>query len=217
MALQSSGAISLANVQTEFGGSNPISISEYYGADSGVPGSGIISLSDFYGTSAQAPDSYHTFIDTTSPGIQVLSGTLGTSGCDYWMYNSQRQSGINVSAFGVNTVGPNYPLWAGGSGGTVNNAAGPWIMVETNQDPNDWAYFELDGGVNRWTVISPGWSNVGSNLFYLTGGTALTTGTVANNNPGISGSGSMASVWLTYFNGDPTFINLGADLNFTQT
>ena len=30
MALQTSGAISLSNLQTEFGGSNPISISEYY-------------------------------------------------------------------------------------------------------------------------------------------------------------------------------------------
>lgn len=51
MALQGSGAISLGDVQTEFGGSNPISISEYYGVDTGVPGSGTISLSDFYGTS----------------------------------------------------------------------------------------------------------------------------------------------------------------------
>lgn len=55
MALQTSGPISLANVQTEFGGSNPISISEYYGAASGVPSSGTISLSNFYGTSAIVP------------------------------------------------------------------------------------------------------------------------------------------------------------------
>ena len=48
MPLQSSGAISLNDVQGEFGGSNPISISEYYGADTGVPSSGTISLSDFY-------------------------------------------------------------------------------------------------------------------------------------------------------------------------
>ena len=50
MALQSSGAISLSEIQTEFGGSNPISISEYYGSG-GVTGSGEISLTDFYGTS----------------------------------------------------------------------------------------------------------------------------------------------------------------------
>lgn len=58
MALQSSGTISLANVQSEFGGSNPISISEYYrgGAEvpnvsinNSIPTSGAISLSNFYG------------------------------------------------------------------------------------------------------------------------------------------------------------------------
>lgn len=51
MALQTSGAISLANVQTEFGGVNPISISEYYGKAAGIPASGTISLSHFYGKS----------------------------------------------------------------------------------------------------------------------------------------------------------------------
>lgn len=51
MALQTSGPISLANIQAEFGGSNPISLSEYYGAASGVPTSGTISLSNFYGKS----------------------------------------------------------------------------------------------------------------------------------------------------------------------
>ena len=51
MALQSSGAIKLSEIQTEFGGSNPISLSEYYGSDT-VPESGVISLSDFYGTAA---------------------------------------------------------------------------------------------------------------------------------------------------------------------
>jgi len=55
MALPSSGKISLGDIQAEFGGSNPAAISEYYGADSGVPTSGTISLSDFHGTSA-APD-----------------------------------------------------------------------------------------------------------------------------------------------------------------
>ena len=52
MALQSSGAISLANIATEFGGSTPHSLSEYYGVATGVPSSGTISFDDFYGTSS---------------------------------------------------------------------------------------------------------------------------------------------------------------------
>lgn len=61
MALQTSGAISLDNIQTEFGGSNPISLSEYYAGGSyvpsgssgtygSVPTSGTISFQQFYGT-----------------------------------------------------------------------------------------------------------------------------------------------------------------------
>jgi hypothetical protein len=59
MVLQSTGAISLENIQTEFGGATPISINEYYlngiyttgtGA-TGIPTSGTISLNNFYGKS----------------------------------------------------------------------------------------------------------------------------------------------------------------------
>jgi hypothetical protein len=51
MTLQSSGQISLLDIQNEFGGSAPIGIDEYYGAG-GAPASGTISIGDFYGRSA---------------------------------------------------------------------------------------------------------------------------------------------------------------------
>lgn len=61
MALPSSGPLTMANIQTEFGGSNPISLSEYYaggglvpsgttGTYGAVPSSGTISIRNFYGT-----------------------------------------------------------------------------------------------------------------------------------------------------------------------
>jgi hypothetical protein len=59
MAITGSGPISFSNLQTEFGGSNPISLSEYYRGGSyttsnntGVPTTGAISLSQFYSTTA---------------------------------------------------------------------------------------------------------------------------------------------------------------------
>lgn len=66
MALPTSGPLSLANIQTEFGGANPISLSEYYaggslvpagttGTNGAVPSSGTISIANFYGTSALPP------------------------------------------------------------------------------------------------------------------------------------------------------------------
>lgn len=61
MALPGSGSISLSQVQTEFGGANPISLSEYYKNGSyvtssanapNVPTTGAISLDNFHGASA---------------------------------------------------------------------------------------------------------------------------------------------------------------------
>jgi hypothetical protein len=58
MVLQSTGVISLANIQTEFGGTNPINLSEYYldnvsGYTQGITGipntNTTISLSHFRG------------------------------------------------------------------------------------------------------------------------------------------------------------------------
>ena len=62
MAIPSSGALALSAIQTEFGGSNPISMSEYYAGgsnvpsgttgDSGsIPSSGAVAVSQFYGAS----------------------------------------------------------------------------------------------------------------------------------------------------------------------
>ena len=51
MAITGSGQVSLNDIQTEYGGSNPIGLSEYY-SKGNAPGSGEIQLAtDFYGTS----------------------------------------------------------------------------------------------------------------------------------------------------------------------
>ena len=60
MALPASGTITLAQIHTEFGGSNPIGLNEYYNGGAyvkttdnapNVPASGTISLSNFWGAS----------------------------------------------------------------------------------------------------------------------------------------------------------------------
>lgn len=89
MALQSSGAISLSDIQTEFTGSNPISLSEYYGRDAGVPESGAISIGDFYGTQRiRGTTSSPTFYWLVAPdytnrlywnGTQITSGFSSTA------------------------------------------------------------------------------------------------------------------------------------------
>lgn len=64
MTLPSSGALSLQSIQGEFGGSNPISLNEYYrngglvpdhANTASIPTSGLIDVQDFYGTSSASP------------------------------------------------------------------------------------------------------------------------------------------------------------------
>lgn len=82
MALQTSGPISLLDIQNEFGGSNPISLSEYYSSDPRLPSSGTISLSNFYGklalTEAQKKGTVSTpmtFVTSSNSNLgSVLSG-----------------------------------------------------------------------------------------------------------------------------------------------
>ncbi len=97
MTLQTTGAISLGNVQTEFGGANPIAISEYYrnggrvpsgGTNNGVPTSGQISISQFRGT--QFSDLYPNPVDWSnadSSSGYYQGGRAATTG--------QTISGIN--------------------------------------------------------------------------------------------------------------------------
>lgn len=66
MPIPSSGPVSLLDIQTEFGGTNPIGLNEYYaggglvpagtsGTNGPVPSSGAISIFNFYGTSNVPP------------------------------------------------------------------------------------------------------------------------------------------------------------------
>jgi hypothetical protein len=78
MALQTSGSISLLDIQNEFGGSNPIGLNEYYGAASGIPASGTIAIGDFYGASAFNANLSHTLDNPNA---------YGTSASDYFGYS----------------------------------------------------------------------------------------------------------------------------------
>ena len=70
MALQGSGTITLAQIQSEFGGANPIGLNEYYrggsyvpntSANNGIPTSGTIDMADFYNGTALAADNNISF------------------------------------------------------------------------------------------------------------------------------------------------------------
>lgn len=108
MTLQTSGAISLSQVQSEFGGSNPISMSEYYRGGSYVPttvGSGAGSWSSYYGTLYT-----YYWADTATSLTLVWNGTT--------VYTVGSSSATSITAGGYEYQrGSFFSSTGGGKGG----------------------------------------------------------------------------------------------------
>lgn len=154
MALQSSGTIKLSEIQTEFGGSNPISLSEYYGSG-GVPSSGVLSLSDFYGTSA---GSVNLPVSTQDIEVLPLGGTAFASitfntdgtisrenGSDLSWWTASPSTGIGssyevriTSVTGTTPTGPTAGTW------TAISSAVTWSITTTGADQNLQSNFTIE-------------------------------------------------------------------------
>jgi hypothetical protein len=174
MALQTSGIISLSDVQGEFGGNNPASLSEYYGVDDGVPASGVISLADFYGTSAESgpgPDPTlpprYTYVASMTVARDMLV-TPGFPAADYdtfYYQNDKPESGpveMGLLSSGyyraVPPVGPSPYV------GVSQNDFNRFAMQGVNGwDFQDYTNFELTittvtGFASLFYVSNPIWS-----------------------------------------------------------
>jgi hypothetical protein len=149
MTLQASGAISLSQIQTEFTGSNPISLSEYYksgayvgnfSANANIPTSGQISASQFYSTAR-----IYTINATLATNYDQLNlwdwivATYGTYSVPYAVTfnNNARIYSTNASASAF-TTGTGWPsgstitivnnseiIGRGGNGGAGGTNASP--------------------------------------------------------------------------------------------
>lgn len=142
MALQSSGAINLAQIQTEFGGVNPISISEYYrnglyvtSNNINVPVSGPIAFSNFYGSVRQFSFSISTNYSTPQD-LRSLALAAGWNGSDYLVVtsnavfssNSTGTAALTISGSfpnGLNFINNSYIIGMGGKGGNYGAAGSP--------------------------------------------------------------------------------------------
>ena len=112
MPLQSSGAISLANIQTEMGGSNPIGMNEYYrgganvvnqSSNNSIPTSGIISMSIFYGGSNEYVIPYSCRFETSTN--TALSRTHGSpTSQNIWTWSAWVKRDSLANSGDVNSI-----------------------------------------------------------------------------------------------------------------
>ena len=155
MALPSSGPLSLTDIQAEFGGTNPISLSEYYKGGAfvlttdfapNVPTSGTINISDFYNarkttlttlTFTTAGDNLFVVPSTVVGNLQIVTMTGGGGG------GGGPDSQPGASGYGgVIITGGNVPVVAGdivncfvggggGPGGTGGGGGGGGKIICT--------------------------------------------------------------------------------------
>jgi hypothetical protein len=164
MALPSSGPLTLANIQTEFGGSNPISLSEYYAGGSfvpagttgtygAVPSSGAISIRNFYGTTAVVI----AFEDQYISDIQVIPESALAG---YQINSNGRAYSIETSSFITNeleqwvtptSVANQYEVYATLLSGTLTfGDINVWRSLGTTRD---WYIEQLVSGT-KTTILS---------------------------------------------------------------
>lgn len=147
MTLQTSGRISLLDIVGEFDGTSPHNLTEYYGADTGVPSSGRISLFDFYGKSAIQNIFYitSTSINDTMYGKPALAG----------------QSKVNLEFAMTDSVGDVYSMRIKNLGvNQANVTAGTGNIFQLT--PSQWesngtlAYIWEDHNKTIEQIFSPG-------------------------------------------------------------
>ena len=123
MALPSTGELALTDIQTEFGGSNPIGLSEYYagglyvvsgttGDGGAIPTTGEITIGDFYGsqagTTVTVTEGSWTILNVPGTGNGQLYGYMSRN------YLPNNTANVFVSNAYTNTFGSRSPTAASG-------------------------------------------------------------------------------------------------------
>lgn len=147
MPLPSSGPISFSDIQSQFGGTNPISLSEYYrgggfvtntGVNNTIPTSGAISVNNFYNTYGRVPiavtisantnnyDAYASRTLSYIPGVSDLTYTINSGvviGSANTSLNAFLISASFLSTDTVTVINNGTITGAGGNGGNGANFA----------------------------------------------------------------------------------------------
>ena len=181
MAIPSSGTVSLTTIQTEYGGSSPISLSEYYrggvyvpssSTTTTIPTSGAISVSNFYGTSNtqeftistnQTNLNLRTYVNGL--GYNGLANVVVTINAGVYVYATTTSSAaLTTGTFpqSLTIINNGYIVGKGGVGGTnftgAGGAGGTALTVQNNISIT-----------NNNTIAGGGGGGGGGSFYYFNG------------------------------------------------
>jgi hypothetical protein len=190
MALPGSGELSLSAIQTEFGGSNPIALSEYYrgGAYVGdgapnVPTSGAIALNTFYSAEAAL----------------VLNITSNTSN-----YNILTAA----TAAGYDAATDTIPIIVNVAVDVVVSGSGTYAMRTGVLNASSSLTINISGSINGYTggngsIVAGSGSAGGDAVYWETDGTSIVnvlSGAYLQGGGGGGGGGGQRGILQTNYN-----------------
>jgi len=197
MSLPGSGALSLSQIQTEFGGSNPVSLTEYYAGGANVPSgtgdiptSGAISVTEFYGTS----DIITVAWSITGGGAGGTAGFVPGSYQSAGGGNGGGAGGLATGTQGGFSKGDtiSFVIGGGGAGGSGNGGSG---SNGTGSSFTSGISRSVSGGSNNGGAQGSSQSSTNSGV-QLNGGGG--DGGSSGGSGGNGGSGGGASVTVGY-------------------
>ena len=173
MALPSSGVLTLDDIQTEFGGTNPIDLSDYYrggglvpnsGPNAAIPTSGAISVSDFYGSANLLT-------------LDFLTHGTGVSGSTISIGTARSTRMVHLSGYTTTTYFPTSVTIGGISATLLKRGGSPSL---SGSPGTNW---------QAWAIVP-----TGTTATVSIGGTAATyyVATFNTVNSGASGTGAAA-------------------------
>ena len=176
--LQNTGAISLDDLQNEFGNTNPIEMSEYYRGlevpdaleNVGVPLSGVLSLSDFYGAvditySTSFSPSGTPEVSSSTPMQQEFVGTPGTGALQTSFTVPDYVNEVAVCVVGGGGGGGHSRAYSSGNEYSAGGGAGGGLAWKNNivvvPGSSHTAYVGGGGGGAIRNRLSAGMTNGG--------------------------------------------------------
>jgi hypothetical protein len=190
MTLQTSGAISLNDVQTEFGGSNPISISEYYGVGGGAGASQPIGLSPaLFTVSGNNAIWVNRSINVSAYSGHTVRPVFLHTGMTNFQSDLQLDNigfGTNLYTFSANAIG-----WeTSGSGNQAAYASSTFLGISSTRINGRWCRdqggtsssgtgltTDAAGSTSGWYLYTETTQNFASaNKYWLRGPATLITG-----------------------------------------
>ena len=227
MALPDSGQISISQLRTNFGGSAPDGLGEYYrggsnvadnAANTSIPQSGAVSLSDFYssaGTTTRdirvwmayqfAAGGYTSGFGVTSQSSTAAPSTISNgANAVAWQPVFHAGSGFITSASitisqneDVTAYNNNVVLYGGTSSSTVTNVVAAWNAGSSGST----------GGSRSYSIV---WTDAGliSSITY-TGG-AYNVGIITWAVDNVSAANSGGYTWFGFYAKNPPSYGKGA-------